>query len=261
MSVNRETRLLRALLLVVHLIYGVGLVVYVTCGGARRVPRERLTQSWNWRLLEIFGVRLQMEGAPLRGAHVTVANHVSWLDIPVLAALEPTRFISKSEVRHWPIAGWFAVAAGTFFIRRGKGGAAPLLERLAPHLRAGGSVVLFPEGTTTDGTEVRPFHARLFQAAIDAQCPVQPVTLQYGLAPHGTNVAPFIGDDSLGAHILRLLRMPALEVRVAYGPPIQPTTGRDELAQEAHAFVRGALQPLACAEPVNAPARLNWSRA
>lgn len=253
--------MLRAVRLAAHLLYGIGLVAYVALGGARRTPRERLTQDWNWRLLEILGVRLQMEGSPLRGPHLTVANHVSWLDIPVLAALEPTRFVSKSEVRYWPLAGWFASAAGTFFIRRGKGGAVPLLERLVPHLRAGGSAVLFPEGTTTDGTEVRPFHARLFQAAIDAQCPIQPVTLQYGVAPDGRNVAPFIGDDSLGAHLLRLLRMPALEVRVSYGPPIRPTAGRDELAQEAHAFVRSALHPLTSVWPDRPPVRLSWSRA
>lgn len=233
--------MLRGLRLVAHLAWGVALVAYVLAGGRR--PRERLAQDWSWRLLEILGVRLQMEGTPLRGAHVTVANHVSWLDIPVLSALEPTRFVSKSEVRNWPLAGWFAVAAGTFFIRRGKGGAAPLLEKLVPHLRRSGSVVIFPEGTTTDGTEVRPFHARLFQAAIEAGCPVQPVTLQYGLTADGRNVAPFVGDDSLFDHVLRLLRCDAIEVRVAYGPPIQPHGSRDELAEEAHAYVRGALQP------------------
>lgn len=251
--------MLRALLLVGHLLYGVALSLVVLGGGARRTPRERLTQDWNWRLLQILGIRVQMEGTPVRGAHLTVANHVSWLDIPVLAALEPTRFISKSEVRHWPVAGWFAVAAGTFFIRRGRGGAAPLLERLVPHLRRAGTVVLFPEGTTTDGTEVRPFHARLFQAAIDARCPVQPVTLQYGLATDGRNLAPFVGDDALLSHIVRLLGVETLEVRVSYGPPIQPGTNRDELAQEAHAYVRGALQPLAGPGPTTHC--LTWSRA
>lgn len=251
--------MLRALLLLAHLVYGLGLVVHVLAGGSRRSPRERLTQDWSWRLLQILGIRVQMEGTPLRGAHLTAANHVSWLDIPVLAALEPTRFVAKAEVRHWPLAGWFAVAAGTFFIRRGKGGAAPLLEKLVPHLRRSGTVVVFPEGTTTDGTAVRPFHPRLFQAAIDARCPVQPVTLQYGLAPDGRAIAPFIGDDSLLEHVLRLLRAESLEVRVCYGPPIHPDGSRDDLAHEAEAFVRGALQPLSGPWPVTH--RLGWSRA
>lgn len=253
--------MLRALLLAAHLAYGVALCAWLALGGSRRTPRERLAQDWHWRLLDILGVRLRMEGTPLRVPHMTVANHVSWLDIPVLGALEPTRFVSKSEVRHWPIAGWFAVACGTFFIRRGKGGARPLIEQLVPHLRSAGSVVIFPEGTTTDGSEVRPFHARLFGAAIEAGCPVQPVTLQYGLSDDDENVAAFIGDDSLLTHLVRLLRNPGVEVRVRYGPPLAPTGDRDALAQEAETFVRAALLPAPVRRRLPAPAYRGLSRA
>lgn len=233
--------MLRALLLIAHLAWGLLLATWLAFGAPAR--REEVAQRWHRRLLAIFGLRLQVEGMPLREPHVTMANHVSWLDIPVLGALEPTRFVGKSEIRDWPIAGWLAMAAGTFFLRRGKGGSAPLLDRLVPHLRARGSVVIFPEGTTTDGTEVRPFHARLFGAAVVSPCPVQPVTIQYGLSDDGENIAPFVGDDSLGAHILRLLQAPGLPVRVSYGPPLQPTVTRDELAREAESVVRAALQP------------------
>ncbi len=233
--------MLRALLLLAHLALGLVLAAWLTLDARR--SREQLAQRWHRRLLAILGLQLRVEGMPLREPHVTVSNHVSWLDIPVLGALEPTRFVAKSEVRQWPVAGWLARGAGTFFLRRGKGGAAPLIDRLVPHLRAQGSVVIFPEATTTDGTEVRPFHARLFAAAIEARCPVQPVTIQYGLARDGENIAPFIGDDSLAGHILRLLRCPALRVRVLYGPPLRPTVSRDELAREAECFVRAALQP------------------
>lgn len=251
--------MLRAALLAAHLAWGLTLAASLALG--LRAPREKLAQRWHRRLLAILGLRLRVEGMPLREPHLTVANHVSWLDIPVLGAIEPTRFVGKSEIRDWPVAGWLASAAGTFYLRRGKGGAAPLLDRLVPHLRAAGSVTLFPEGTTTDGGEVRPFHARLFQAAVEARCPVQPVTLQYGLSDEGENVAPFIGDDSLAAHILRLLRCRTLQVRVVYGPPLHPTVSRDELAGEAECFVRAALQPLApprLPEPVATP---HWLRA
>jgi lyso-ornithine lipid O-acyltransferase len=255
-------RLLKALLLVAHIVYGLGLSLWLALGGTRYVVREALAQSWHRRLLKILGLRLRVEGAPLRGAHITASNHVSWLDIPVLGALEPTRFISKSEVRDWPVAGTFAVACGTFFIRRGKGGAAPLLEKLVPHLKASGSVVLFPEGTTTDGTLVRPFHSRLFAAAIEARRPVQPVTLQYNLSPDGERIAPFIGDDSLVNHVLRLLQVRELEVQVRYGPPIQPIGTRDALALEAEEQVRGSLQPATLPSSVAAPdARPRWSEA
>ena len=251
--------MLRALLLIVHLAWGLLLAAWLALGA--RAAREHLARRWHRRLLGIFGLRLRVEGMPLPEPHVTVANHVSWLDIPVLGAIEPTRFVGKSEIRDWPLAGWLAVAAGTFFLRRGKGGAAPLLDRLVPHLRARGSVVIFPEGTTTDGTEVQPFHARLFGAAILARCPVQPVTIQYALSADGDNIAPFIGDDSLAAHVLRLLRHPGLEVRVLYGPPLRDAASRDELAREAESFVRAALQPPAPRRLPGPAAIPDWQRA
>lgn len=235
--------MLRAPLLLVHLLYGLALTAWIGLDRGVGRRRELLAQAWSRRLLAILGIELRVEGAPLAGAHLTVANHVSWLDIPVLGALEPTRFVSKSEVRDWPLAGWLARAAGTFFLRRSHGGSAALLERLVPHLRAQGTVVIFPEGTTTDGSEIRPFHARLFGAALEAKVPVQAVTLRYGLSCRGENIAPFIGDDSLVGHLVRLLREPALHVRVLYGPPIHGAASRDALAQEAEAYVRAALPP------------------
>jgi lyso-ornithine lipid O-acyltransferase len=186
---------------------------------------------------------------------------VSWLDIPVLGALEPTRFVGKSEIRDWPVAGSLATAAGTFYLRRGRGGTAPLLDRLAPHLRDGGSVVVFPEGTTTDGSGVQPFHARLFAAPVAAGCPVQPVTIQYGPSQDGESIAPFLGDDSLVAHVFTMLRNPGLQVRITYGPPLRPTVSRDELAREAECFVRAALQPPRAPRLPQPDAIPHWLRA
>ena len=170
-----------------------------------------------------------------------VANHVSWLDIPLIAACETTRFVAKSDVRHWPVAGWLADAAGTFYIRRGKGGARPLLDKLVPHLAAGGSVVIFPEGTTTDGAGVLDFHARLFAGAIEAGCPVQPIAIRYGRARDGRDIAPFIGDDDLVSHIWRLLQEPGLVAHITYGEPLRGNE-RDALAQAARSAVCAALK-------------------
>lgn len=233
---------MRGARLSVHLLTGMLLVAAVNLSFGRLQP-EPLTRFWNRRLLRVLNLRVSVRGGFAPGARVTVANHVSWLDIPLLAACEPTRFIAKSEIRDWPIAGWLANAAGTFYIRRGKGGARPLVENLVPHLRQGGSVVLFPEGTTTDGRDVLPFHARLFGAAIEAEAHVQPVALRYGPARDGRLIAPFIGDDDLVSHILRLLREPELAAQVIYGAPIAAHgLERDALAQRAEAAVRAALE-------------------
>jgi lyso-ornithine lipid O-acyltransferase len=140
------------------------------------------------------------------------------------------------------VAGWLANATGTFYIRRGKGGARPVSERLVPHLSAGGSVVLFPEGTTTDGRQLLPFHARLFAAAIDAGALVQPVALRYSADDAGRQVAPFIGDDDLFRHILRLLGSGGLQAELVFCPAVAATDQeRSTLAGAAEDAVAQAL--------------------
>ncbi|WP_159431179.1 lysophospholipid acyltransferase family protein [Fontimonas thermophila] len=243
---------LRATRLLLHLGLGLLTAAAVRIDISGRLRPEPIARRWFMGLLAILGIRLIVHGEALRKPRLTAANHISWLDIAVLAACEETRFIAKSEIRDWPIAGWLANAAGTFYIRRGKGGARPLAEKLVPHLAAGGSVVLFPEGTTTDGRDVRSFHARLFSAPIEADVWVQPVALRYGPGRAGRQVAPFIGDDDLVRHILRLLREPTLTVEVRYCAPIRARGyDRDTLAQHAQAAVRTALglPPLQTAAP------------
>ena len=216
--------------LIVHLLVGLLLVAVVALDRLSRINAQQLMSWWCGITLDIFGVRLIRHGAPHMGARVTVANHVSWLDIIVIGACEPTRFVAKSEIRDWPIAGALANACGTFYIRRGKGGARPLLDKLVPHLQ-NGCVTIFPEGTTTDGRQVLPFHPRLFAAAIEARCAVQPAALRYGLSASGENIAPFIGDDDLVSHILRLLKEPELVAEVTYCAPLSSIgRSREELA-------------------------------
>lgn len=236
--------LARGLRLLPHLAVGMGLALAIKLDFRGWLQPEPLTQWWNARLLRILGLRLTLRGAPVAGGHVTVANHVSWLDIPLLAACERTRFVSKAEVRNWPVAGWLANAAGTFYLARGKHGTRPLLNRLVPFLRRGGTVAIFPEGTTTAGEGVLAFHARLFAAAIEAERPLQPVALRYGRTPAGDNIAAYVGDDVLLFHILRLLRSPGLSAEVVFLPPIS-AAGREraELAQATRAAIEAALQP------------------
>lgn len=253
----------RAVRLIIHLM--VGLVIALAIHADRQIAALRRKPEWikpedfaHWWasvMLDVFNIQYRVRGEPMQGARVTVANHVSWLDIPLIAACEGTRFVSKSEVRDWPVAGMLAEAGGTFYIRRGKGGARPLLDKLKPHLQAQGSIVIFPEGTTTDGNQVKEFHPRLLAAALEAGCPVQPIALRYLPGPDGRNVAPFIGDDDLVSHIWRLLRQPELEAEIIYCAPIMPRGERDALALAAHKAVCTALAlPQAAAVSSTAPA-------
>lgn len=234
--------LLRGARLVLHLLLGLAAAAAVNLDFSGRLRPEPLTQAWCRRLLHILGIRVSVHGQPVEGSSVIAANHVSWLDIPLLAACGVTRFVAKAEIRDWPIAGWLANAAGTFYIRRGKGGARPVAERLLPHLGAGGSVVLFPEGTTTDGRQLLPFHARLFSAAVDSGAAVQPVALRYSADDSGRHVAPFIGDDDLFRHILRLLGSEGLHAEVVFCPAVAAVAQeRNALASAAEDAVAAAL--------------------
>lgn len=229
-------------LLMGHVLVAMILAALLAIDVMRTMPRVRLVGWWQRRLLLILRIRLSVTGNPHPGPRLTVANHVSWLDVPVIGSLEDTCFVAKSEVRDWPVAGTLAHAAGTFYIRRSKGGSSPLIEKLVPYLGKGGAVTVFPEGTTTDGSSVLDFHPRLLTAAIEAGVPVQPVALVYGPSAEARRLGPFIGDDGLIGHIARLLRSDGLSVGVCYFQSLAASEySRDELARRARGMVSGHL--------------------
>lgn len=235
---------LKSLRLIAHLLTGLALCAYVAVDrNGRFYTREQLARRWHRVLLKILQIEVVTRGVPAQGARILVANHVSWLDIPVIALGEDLRFVSKAEVRDWPIAGWFAASCGTFFLRRGAGGTKQLTQAIGDYLHRG-TVVFFPEGTTTDGRSVLRFQPRLFAAAIETGAAVQPVALRYADAADGGNIGPFIGDDDLVSHILRLMRRGPLSVELTYCAPI-PSQGQDRtaLAQRAHAAVCAVVAP------------------
>ncbi len=168
-----------------------------------------------------LGLKIHCQGDVAPGPVLFVSNHVSWTDIPVLGGIVPLRFLSKAEVARWPLIGWLAGHAGTLFIRRGSGQATQSREAIARTLAGGQSVLVFPEGTTTDGTKVLPFHSRLLPAAAAAGVAIQPVSLGYRRNGEPDPVVPFIGDDAFETHLLRLLRQPPAEVVVIFHAPVR----------------------------------------
>jgi 1-acyl-sn-glycerol-3-phosphate acyltransferase len=214
--------LLRVVALLLHLGLAAVLALLLALDLSGKLIPERLARDWYRGLLWILNIKVERQGTRGTAAKLLVSNHVSWLDIPVIGAFEPIRFIGKAEVEHWPVAGWLAESAGTFFLRRKH--AKVILTRMVPHLSSGGSVCFFPEGTTTEGQTVLHFHTRLFQAAVESQVSVQPVALQY--QAEGAALAPFIGKDNLLRHLLRLLPQDGLTVRLTYTAPVVATDRR-----------------------------------
>lgn len=189
-------RLLRA---AAHVLHGTFIAV-LRFPHMDAAQRHAKVQWWSARLLGLMGVALQAEGALRPGAKLLVANHISWLDILAIHAVCPeARFVSKADVLRWPVLGALIGAAGTLFIQRErKRDALRVVHQMAASLGAGETVAVFPEGTTSDGHALLPFHANLLQAAIAAEVPVQPVALRYAdaLGPVSAAVI-FIGDTTL----------------------------------------------------------------
>jgi len=224
--------LLRLIRLFLHLAWGSATIalVFPFIGIARR---RWLKQRWSRQLLEVLGVRLQIEGGIAEG--LLVANHVSFLDIYAINAVAPAAFVSKDEVLGWPVIGWLSRHTETIFLERGSRTAAQRTkEHLVAHLSRGDKVALFPEGTTSDGSTVLPFHGALFQAAIDAQVPVTPIGLRYLDAKGQPSPAPaYIGDISLGQCLWAIACSSGLVVNISV-LPAQATSQVDRRHLSAH---------------------------
>jgi 1-acyl-sn-glycerol-3-phosphate acyltransferase len=192
--------------------------------------REATVQAWSRRMLRILGIPLQVQGRPAaQGPVLLVVNHLSWLDILVLHAAQHCRFVSKSDVKHWPLIGTLATGGGTLYIEREKRrDAMRVVHHMVESLKAGEVVAVFPEGTTGDGSALLPFHGNLIQAAISADAPVQPVALRYVDSASGQDSAAplYLGDDTLVASLWRTLAGPPFVALVSFGE-LQHAEGRD----------------------------------
>lgn len=195
--------------------------------------REMRVQAWALQFLALWGIHLRVVGQPVaQGPALMVANHISWLDILVIHAARHCRFVSKSDIRAWPLVGMLATGAGTLYIERSKRrDALRMVKDMADAMRKGDVVAVFPEGTTSDGRALLPFHANLIQAAIEADAPVQPMSLKFTDAQTGeTSFAPcYIGDDTLIGSVWRTLKAGRIEAVVHFGQP-QTAQGRDRRA-------------------------------
>ncbi len=218
-----------------HLLLGMWTIA-TKFAGASPAERAKHIADWARGLLRLLNVTVRIRGEPLQqGPLLVVLNHVSWLDILVMLAAQPVSFVSKAEVRHWPLIGWLATQVGTLFIERSsRKDAMRVVHHMADALRAGGIVAVFPEGTTSDGSGVLPFHANLLQSAISCHAPVQPVALRFLEADGRLCLsAAYIGDDTLLASVWRMLRAAPVTASLEFMPAMS-TQGWERRALAAH---------------------------
>lgn len=242
MNIKLAWRLARV---IVHLVQGLATCALVFPWAGAPL-RERLVRRWSARLLGICRVRVERApGTPALEHALIVSNHISWLDIFVINALLPSRFVAKAEIRAWPVVGWLVAQAGTVFIARGnRRELRHIFKGIVDALGQRQRVAFFPEGTVAAQGQLLPFHANLFEAAIDAGVPVQPYALAYVDAHGGWHAAvDYTGDTTFVQSILRILGGAPVTARLASLAPIPAGQGthRRELAQQAQEAIRVAL--------------------
>lgn len=189
---------------------------------------NRWSQKVLRAVMRVSGCRVEARGT-VPSSGLLVANHVSYLDVGAIGSLAPCCFVAKSEVRQWPLVGWLGARGGTIFVRRAdRTGAAAQVEELRRALGAGGTVVLFAEGTSSDGRQVLPFGSSLLQAAIEAGVPVAPVSVRYRVPPpaDAATDACWWGDMKLLPHLLHLWSLPWTAVSVSFGAARMPGADR-----------------------------------
>jgi 1-acyl-sn-glycerol-3-phosphate acyltransferase len=212
-----------------HVLVG-WVTIYFRFPQLNQQQRDARVQVWAMQLLRIWGIDLEVRGKPVViGPALLVCNHISWLDILVIHATRHCRFVSKSELRDWPVLGTLATGGGTLYIERAqRKDAMRMVKDMAQSLCKGDVLAVFPEGTTGDGMGMLPFHANLIQSAIEAEAPIQPIALQFVDAKTNTisMAARYIDDDTLLDSVWSTLNSRGLKAVVNFGE-LQTAQGRD----------------------------------
>lgn len=243
---HRVRTLYRSTHLLLIILTGCVLTVFLQRGTmSRHGISSRFTCWWHRRVLAALGIRLRVTGQALDTSCLYLANHLSWLDIHVIGSQLPVRFLSKAEVKHWPVFGWLASRAGTLYIPRGgKHAAARANHIMQRALNAGQSVVLFPESTTTDGN-IKRFHSRLMQSALDADCSLQALALRYPDITGGPVHAAvlYVGDMHFMQSVKNILHADNIVAELSFldAAPSQ-CNNRDQIARWAEAEIKSVLK-------------------
>lgn len=213
---------------------------------ARSALRGRTIQRWGRLSLWVIGGRVTDSG-PIPTGSLVVSNHLSYLDILVLGSRFPSLFVSKAEVRNWPVMGYLASCGGTIFVDRERKRELPkVASQMAEVLEAGSSLILFPEGTSSAGAELLPFRPSLLAPAAQAGRPVRYAALRYESPPNHPPASECLcwwGDMTFGGHFWALLRLPYFHAEVRFGA--EPVIGHDRKVLSDHLWhaVRNLFEP------------------
>ena len=243
--VPTPVRVLRLARLVLHLLRGLGVAAFIF-PWIPKSKRDARKRRWSRKLLAILSISVRERNAPgnLPERCLLVLNNISWVDIFVINARSPATFIAKSEIRDWPVVGWLCTLVGTLYIERGRPSATRKAGRtIVAELEAGVLIAVFPEGTTTFGRSLEPFHAALFQPALDAAAAVQPVALRYlDAGGRHSDAAGYVGETSFLESVWTIVSTRHIVAELNFLDPIDGLgLTRRSLAERAEAAIVAAL--------------------
>jgi lyso-ornithine lipid O-acyltransferase len=202
------------------------------------IRSKRLPRHYHRILCRILGMAVEVQGGLPKGTLLLVSNHLSWLDIPVLSSITPLSFIAKQEVASWPLFGFMAKLQGSIFVdRERRSNTDTENEEIEKRLKAGHTVLLFPEGTTTDGSHILPFKSSYFGSVTNQNIPVIPLTITYSENPE---FYAWYGEAELLPHLWKVIKSGPIKVRVVIHP-VLATANRKTMANEAEKIIRSSL--------------------
>lgn len=203
----------------------------------RFTPEQRaaLLAGWSSRILRTLNLKISFTGEP-HPEGLIVSNHLSYLDILVFSSIANCVFVSKSEVKSWPVVGWVATLSGAVYVDRSR---RTDTQSVQPEMKAslsrGLRLAMFPEGTSTDGSRVLRFHSSLFQPAIDLNTPVTAAAIRYSVADgDAAQDVCYWGDMTLGPHLFKLLRKDSVSASVRFSEQHFHFADRKEAARIMH---------------------------
>jgi 1-acyl-sn-glycerol-3-phosphate acyltransferase len=237
-ALGRRTLRLTLLFISLAQIAAALLAMRLRCG--KRIPpgeRARWLHHSCALLLRRLGIAARVDG-PLPRRGLIASNHLGYLDVLIFGAALPCVFVSKSEVRSWPIFGPLTRSAGTIFIdRNSQASTAAVTQSMHEALAANLPVLLFPEGTSSDGSSVLRFHPSLFESAIRAGAPVTPAAISYRAADAPEQELCYYGDHNFAIHLIKLLGRQSIHARIAFSPRTAEYADRKAAAGAAQAEV------------------------
>ena len=227
---------------------GIGLCVLALVFPLARLSwRQSIIQFWSRGLLWFCDVHVDYQGLAITEKPVLfVANHVSWLDVFVLNRVRATAFVAKKEIRQWPLLGWLVAWAGTIFIERGQRHAIKhVVQQIQGKFSQNQAVGIFPEGTTSEGLAVKPFHSSLFETAISTAMDIQPVALRFYDGAQRSQRVAFVGEQSLLQNVWQLLKQPGVRIECEFLAVLphqhNQIQGRVKTAKQAHQSIEKAI--------------------